>query len=288
VTRAKRSLGQNFLADANYQRRIVEAVDPRPDDEILEIGPGTAAITQHIAGTVRRFLAIELDDALHTRLAARYADDPSVTILHRNFLEVEPAEVGPDIGAMKAFGNIPYNITSPILFKLLGRDWRPREITLMIQKEVADRILSPPGDRAYGALSVGVRTVADVERLFHVPRGAFRPAPNVDSTVIRITPRLPAELSATEETQLRTLTRVTFGWRRKQLQRILRSAGEYALNDDELESVTTEVGIDPQARPETLEPERFVRLARALHSIGRPYASADDGRTDSAGSDDDS
>jgi len=274
VTRAKRSLGQNFLADVNYQNRIVAAVDPQPDDEVFEIGPGTGAITGHIAGRVRRFVAVELDDRLHAALDARYADDPSVSILHRNFLHVGPEEIGPDVTSMKAVGNIPYNITSPLIFKLLEREWRPREITIMIQKEVADRILAPAGDREYGALSVGVRTVAEVERLFHVPRGAFRPAPNVDSTVLRMRPLRPPPLSADEEIRLRTLTRVAFGWRRKQLQRILRSAGEYALTDDEVVSVTRQVGIDPQARPETLPPDRFVALAGALRSIGRPYADA--------------
>jgi 16S rRNA (adenine1518-N6/adenine1519-N6)-dimethyltransferase len=270
VVRAKRSLGQNFLADVHYQRRIVEAVDPQPDDEIIEIGPGTGALTQHIAGTVRRFTAVELDDALHAALAHRYRDDPTVTIVHGNFLAVEPAALSETVGDAKVVGNIPYNITSPLLFRLLERDWRPRSITVMVQKEVADRIVAPAGDRQYGALSVGVQSVAAVERLFHVPRGAFRPAPNVDSTVIRIVPLRPPLLDEQQERDLRTLTRTMFGWRRKQVQRILRSAATYALSEDEVAAVGRAVGFDTQQRPETLAPAHFTALAAELRAIGRP------------------
>jgi 16S rRNA (adenine1518-N6/adenine1519-N6)-dimethyltransferase len=272
VVRAKKSLGQNFLADAGYQRRIVEALDPRPDDEIIEIGPGTGAITQHIAGTVRRFVAVELDDALHARLAARYDATPGVEIVHASFLDVTPDALSRDIAAAKVVGNIPYNITTPLLFRLLERAWRPRTIVIMLQREVADRILAPPGDRQFGALSVGVRTVATVERLFHVPRGAFRPAPNVDSTVLRIDPIRPPPLDADAEHDVRALTRAAFGWRRKQLQRILRAAELYALSDEEVAAVARTTGIDMSRRPETLGPDRFVVLAAALRAIGRPHA----------------
>jgi 16S rRNA (adenine1518-N6/adenine1519-N6)-dimethyltransferase len=270
VVRAKRSLGQNFLADVHYQRRIIEAVDPQPDDEVIEIGPGTGALTQHIAGTVRRFTAVELDDALHAALVRRFRDDPTVTIVHGNFLEVEPAALSTAVSDAKVVGNIPYNITSPLLFRLLERAWRPRSITVMVQKEVADRIVAPAGDRQYGALSVGVQSVAAVERLFHVPRGAFRPAPNVDSTVIRIVPLRPPLLDEQQERDLRTLTRTMFGWRRKQVQRILRSAATYALSEDEVAAVGRAVGIDTQQRPETLSPAHFMALAAELRAIGRP------------------
>jgi 16S rRNA (adenine1518-N6/adenine1519-N6)-dimethyltransferase len=271
VVRAKKSLGQNFLADPHHQLRIAQAVAPQPDDEILEIGPGTGAITQHLAGSVRRFIGVELDNALAPALAARYAADPSVTILHRDFLDLAPHEVSADPAALKVVGNIPYYITTPILFRLLERRWRPREITVMVQKEVADRILAPAGDRQYGALSVGVRAIANAERLFHVPRGAFRPAPSVDSTVLRITPLRPAPLSEDEERDLRELTRTAFGWRRKQLQRILRSADGYRLSEAESDALGVALGFDLRDRPEALGPADFIRLARALRAIGRPY-----------------
>ncbi len=175
---------------------------------------------------------------------------------------------------LKVVGNIPYNITTPLIFWLLERPVRPERIVLMIQKEVADRILADPGTKAYGALSVGVRAVADVERLFTVGRGAFRPVPEVDSAVIRITPFRPAPLAPEQERDLRALTRTAFAWRRKQLQKILRSAPGYELDADEVAGIGRVAGIDVNARPETLSPEAFARLSRALRAVGYPRASA--------------
>jgi 16S rRNA (adenine1518-N6/adenine1519-N6)-dimethyltransferase len=273
VFRAKRSLGQNFLVDENLQRKIIAALEPDAGDDVFEIGPGTGALTQHLAGVVRRLVAIELDDTLAARLQLQYQTHDDVAILHRDAMDVDPAEVG-DIATMKGIGNIPYNITTPLLFRLLSRAWRPRCLVLMVQKEVADRIVAPPGGKEYGALSVGVRTVAQAERLFVVPRGAFRPVPNVESAVLRITPLRPAPLTEAEERAVRTLTRVAFGWRRKQLQRVLRSAPEYAIDEHAVADITRELGIDPQTRAETLGPDEFVRLARALQARGLPLDNA--------------
>lgn len=268
--RAKKSLGQNFLVDPNLQRRIAQALDCHPDDEVLEIGPGLGAITRLIAGTVHRFVAVELDSDLAAALTVEFADTPGVTILNRDILGLDPAAACTDPAQLKVIGNIPYNITTPILFHLLDRRWRPRLIVLMVQKEVAERILAPAGTTAYGALSVGVRSVALVERLFHVRRTAFRPAPNVDSTVIRITPFRPFPLSSLQETDLRVLTHTAFGWRRKQLQRILRDAPRYRLSPDDLSGLQAASGFDLTRRVETFEPTDLVRLADALRAIGRP------------------
>jgi 16S rRNA (adenine1518-N6/adenine1519-N6)-dimethyltransferase len=273
--RAKKSLGQNFLVDPNQQRRIVEALEPEPDDVILEIGPGQGALTRHLAGSVRRLVLVELDDDLAASLAAEYAGRDDVTVVHRDFMKVDvPALVGAAT-RFKVVGNVPYNITTPIIFRLLARDVRPHRIVLMIQKEVADRIVAPAGTGEYGALSVGVRTVARVERLFHVGRGAFRPVPRVDSSVIRILPLDPPPLSAAEEHDLRDLTRTLFAWRRKQLQKTLRSAPAYALDHPTLQRIADETGIIMDSRPEELEPEAFVRLCRALRAAGRPLTSDD-------------
>jgi 16S rRNA (adenine1518-N6/adenine1519-N6)-dimethyltransferase len=270
VVRARRSLGQNFLVDPNYQQRIIDALEAGADDDILEIGPGTGALTQHLAGRVRRLIAVELDDALAEELRRRYAGMATVAVLHRDFMAIEPARLGVDVARLKVVGNIPYNITTPLLFRLLERTWRPLRIVVMVQREVADRILAPAGGREYGALSVGVRLAAHVERLFHVPPGAFRPVPKVESTVLRLTPFQPPPLTEQEEHDVRALTRATFGWRRKQLQRTLRAAAGYELDDDGIISTARETGIDLQARPETLEPDRFLALSRALRRIGRP------------------
>ncbi len=277
MARAKRSLGQNFLIDPNLQRKIVEAVGAGPGDEVLEIGPGTGALTRHLAGAVRRLIAIELDDELVVALRREFDGVPGVEIVHGNALEQDLEALAEDVSALKVVGNIPYNITSPLIFWLLERPVRPARIVLMIQKEVADRIMAEPGGKAYGALSVGVRAVAAVERLFTVGRGAFRPVPDVDSAVIRITPYHPPPLSVEEERDLRALTRTAFSWRRKQLQKILRSAPGYGLDAETVAAVGREAGIEPTARPESLEPEAFIRLSRALRAAGFPtdHAAAD-------------
>ena len=262
--RAKKSLGQNFLIDANIQRKIVDALDPTADDEVMEIGPGQGALTRHLVGRAGRLVLVELDDTLAARLEKEYADDPSVRVIHRDVLQVPLEEVSADPARLKVIGNIPYNITTPILFGMLERRPRPREIMLMIQREVAERILAPPGSKTYGALAVGVRAVADVERVMDVGRQAFRPVPDVESAVIRVVPHDPPRIPPEDEASLRKLTRFAFGQRRKQFQRILRDA--YGLTVEQVEAVGREVGMDLQARPESFPPERFIDLARALRA----------------------
>jgi len=264
--RAKKSLGQNFLVDPNIQRRIVEAVDPRPDDTIVEIGPGQGAITQHLVDAGARVVAIELDDRLADLLRNRFADRPNFRLLHKDALTFEPADVGTGMSRVKLVGNIPYNITTPLIFHFLARPLRPRVFILMVQKEVADRILADVGSKDYGALSVGVRTIATAERLFNVGRGSFRPIPNVDSSVIRITPIWPPPYFEHEEALIRELTRTAFAWRRKQLQKILRASEAYHLSGDQVSNLHHRTGIDLNLRPEALTPEQFVLLARALQN----------------------
>jgi 16S rRNA (adenine1518-N6/adenine1519-N6)-dimethyltransferase len=276
LPRAKKSLGQNFLVDTGVQRRIVDAISPSPDDEVMEIGPGVGALTRHLAGRVRRLVLVELDNDLAARLRAEHADNPAVELIHRDVLEVPLEEVSADPGALKVIGNIPYNITTPILFSLLERRPRPREIVLMVQREVADRILAPHGSKAYGALAVGVRAVADVERVLNVARGSFRPVPDVESSVVRIVPHAPPRLDAATETDLRTLTRIAFGQRRKQFQRILRDA--YGLDAEGIAALEGELGIDLRDRPESFAPEGFIALARALRGRGARARGAEDAR----------
>jgi 16S rRNA (adenine1518-N6/adenine1519-N6)-dimethyltransferase len=201
-------------------------------------------------------------------LREQFAADPGVTVIEADVLDVDLrtlTDARPS--AIKVIGNIPYNITTPIIFRLLERDFRPHSIVLMIQREVADRIVAEPGTGDYGALSVGVRSVAHVERLFHVGRGSFRPVPRVDSTVIRITPFSPPRLSAADEDALRELTRVAFSRRRKQLQKILRSAPEYALDADAVHTVEQRTGIALEQRPEQLAPEQLVSLVHAVRAV---------------------
>ena len=265
--RAKKSLGQNFLVDPNIQRKIVDAVEPEAVGTVVEVGPGHGALTDHLADRARRLVLVELDDTLARALQDRFDGRSEITVVHGDVLAWDPAGALAG-GAVRVVGNIPYNITSPILFRLL--EWRPvpERIILMVQREVADRILAPAGDREYGALTVGVRAVARVERLFNVGRSAFRPVPNVESSVIRIDPGPALEPDAARG--LRSLTRAAFGLRRKQLQKILRTAPGYGLPTGEAVEVLEEVGARPADRPEVLEPAAFIRLAAALGRRGYP------------------
>jgi len=261
--RPKRSLGQNFLVDPNLQRAIVRALDVRATDEVLEIGPGTGALTRHLVDLPRRLVLVELDRELAGRLAQELAGRPQVTLVQGDILDTDIAALAEDISALKVIGNIPYNRTSPIVFRLLERP-RPAEIVVMVQKEVGERMLAAPGSRTYGALSVGVRVVAGVERVLRVRRTAFRPVPRVDSVVVRIRPLHPPRISAAREKAVRVLTRAAFQRRRKQFQRILRDDPAYRLSRPEVAEVETRSGLDLTRRPETFAPEDFVRLAKML------------------------
>lgn len=278
---AKRSLGQNFLIDRGIQARIVEALGADPASEVLEIGPGGGALTGHLEGRVRLLLLVELDDALAAELDVRFRGREDVRALHRDFLELDRREVAEDPSGLLVIGNIPYSITTPILFRLLAPP-RPRRIVVMVQEEVADRILAEPGGKEYGALSVGVQSVAQVERVLRVPRGAFRPVPRVDSAVLRITPIDPSPLTEEEAEAFRALVRALFQWRRKKLGTILREhpglGGTGAAGADPREAGRRRIeqaraaGLDPDRRPEVFSPGELLTLLQALSGAGDPGA----------------
>jgi 16S rRNA (adenine1518-N6/adenine1519-N6)-dimethyltransferase len=261
--RPKRSLGQNFLVDGNLQRKIVEALDPQPGDQVLEIGPGKGALTRHLAGRCEALYLVELDRDLARSLQEEFGGVPGVRVMEQDILRLHLAHLTHRVGELKVVGNIPYNITTPILFHLLQRP-RPREIVLMVQKEVAERILANPGTSEFGALTVGVRSVARVEKLLKVPASAFRPVPAVDSVVLRVRPLRPEPLSLHEEDSLRQLTRVAFQQRRKQFQAILRGHPAMALSHEEVRELEAATGFDLRRRPETFSPEEFIALSREL------------------------
>jgi 16S rRNA (adenine1518-N6/adenine1519-N6)-dimethyltransferase len=186
-----------------------------------------------------------------------------VKVVHGDVLDVSLAQHLDDPEGARVVGNIPYNITTPILFRLLERP-RPWEIVLMVQEEVADRIVAMPGTSAYGALAVGVQSVARAERLFRVGRQAFRPAPRVDSAVIRVHPTRPEPLTGKEEARLRTLVRASFQWRRKQLGKILRDHPDLRMSREAAQEAASDCDVDLETRPERLSPAAFVRLAGKL------------------------
>jgi len=263
----RRSMGQNFLVDGNLRRRIVEEARVGKGETVLEIGPGRGALTQGLAGEVEvqggRLILVELDRALARRLSRQFQGRPDVTVIQGDILELDLAEVTGEPSRLKVVGNIPYNVTTPILFHLLERP-RPAEILLMVQREVAERIAADPGSGEYGALSVGVRAVASVERVLRAPPEVFRPRPRVHSEVIRLRPLVPPPLSPDEEVALRRLTRALFQWRRKQLRKILKDHPDLGLGPEALADLLAAAGARPTDRPETVSPEGFVAMARLL------------------------
>jgi 16S rRNA (adenine1518-N6/adenine1519-N6)-dimethyltransferase len=261
--RAKKSLGQNFLVDPNIQRKIIAALDMGPEDEVLEIGPGRGALTQHLVGIPRHVVLVELDDRLSTSLDNTYGDRSDTDVIHADFLKVNVGALVEDLDQLKVVGNIPYNVTALMVFKLLERP-RPAEIVLMVQREVARRMTAKPGTSEYGALSVGIQSVAAVELLFRVPAKAFRPVPRVESAVVRIVPNRPPSRSIAQERDLRVLTRAAFSWRRKQFQKILRSHGAYGLSSEAVGQLEATTGLSLTRRPETFSPDEFALLAQLL------------------------
>lgn len=261
--RARRALSQHFLVDPNLQRKIVAALEASPSDHVVEIGPGLGALTRHLAGQVARIVLVELDADLAEQLTAEYRGRNDVTVIHADVLDVSLSKSVRG-RPFKVIGNIPYAITTPLIFHLLDQRPRPQVAVLTVQREVADRLLARPGTKNYGALTVGVQAVAGVERLFGISRNVFRPRPDVDSTAIRITPIDPPPLSESLGAALRELTRTAFSRRRKQLRTILRGAPNYDFDTEQAEAILSSLGVDPATRPDALPVEAFVRLAEVL------------------------
>ena len=255
----RKSLGQHFLTDRRILGRIADALHLTGNETVLEIGPGRGALTDILAERAGRLIAIEYDRALADLLRQRYARRNNVLIAEADVLEVSLGELA--AGPYVLVGNVPYYITTPILFHALVPPRAERAIYL-VQREVADRLSASPGTKEYGALTVNVAAVAKAETLFGVPAGAFAPPPKVESAVVRITPLPQPLLLPEEERPFRLLVQGAFGMRRKQMRRVLRSLR--ALNVATAESMLEQARIDPEARPETLSPQQFAALLRAL------------------------
>jgi 16S rRNA (adenine1518-N6/adenine1519-N6)-dimethyltransferase len=254
----RKSLGQHFLTDRRILGRIADALQLKGGETVLEIGPGRGALTDILAERAGRLIAIEYDRALAELLRQRYAKRGHVLIAEADVLEVSLGELA--AGPYVLVGNVPYYITTPILFHALTPPRADRSVYL-VQKEVADRLSASPGTKEYGALTVNVTAVARAETLFKVPAGAFSPPPKVDSAVVRITPLATPLITPAEERPLRTLVQNAFGMRRKQMRRVVRSL--YALDVAAADEVLARAGIEPEVRPETLSPQQFVGLLRA-------------------------
>ncbi|MEZ0469401.1 16S rRNA (adenine(1518)-N(6)/adenine(1519)-N(6))-dimethyltransferase RsmA [Luteimonas salinilitoris] len=256
--RAKKALGQHFLHERAYIDRIVQAVDPRPGERLVEIGPGQGALTLPLLRRHGALTVIEFDRDLIAPLAAAAERVGELAIVHRDVLAVDLTALAADGRLLRLVGNLPYNISSPILFHALDHATAIRDMHFMLQKEVVDRMGAAPGSKVYGRLSVMLQARCEVIPLFDVPPGAFRPPPKVDSAVVRLLPRPSQAIGIDDPARFAAVVRAAFGQRRKTLRNALSGVCDAA--------AITAAGVDPTSRAEQLAVADFVRLA----NISRP------------------
>lgn len=259
----KKSLGQHFLADRSYVDRIVQAVAPQPGDRLVEIGPGQGAITFPLLRRHGELTVIEFDRDLITPLMEGAEGLGRLTVIHKDVLQVDFGKLAADDGQhaarrIRLVGNLPYNISSPILFHALEYAGAVQDMTFMLQKEVVDRMAAPPGSKVYGRLGVMLQAYCQVDALFDVPPGAFRPPPKVDSAVVRLVPRDAATVGIADPALFERIVREAFGQRRK----TLRNALQQVCGGADIEAA----GLRPDARAEQIAVADFVRLAAHLGS----------------------
>lgn len=254
---AKKQLGQHFLADTHYVEKIVMAVNPKDGDCLVEIGPGQGAITFPLLRRHPKLTVIEFDRDLIAPLTEAAAPLGELTIVHRDVLQVDFTALAAG-GKIRLVGNLPYNISSPILFHALEHAAAISDMTFMLQKEVVDRMAAGPGSKVYGRLSVMLQAWCEVTSLFVVPPGAFRPPPKVDSAVARLVPRDPATIGIDDPKRFAEVVKAAFGQRRKTLRN--------ALNGVIDEAGFAAAGVRSDARAEQLEVADFIRLANVPHA----------------------
>jgi 16S rRNA (adenine1518-N6/adenine1519-N6)-dimethyltransferase len=251
----RKRFGQHFLHDPAVIDRIVAAIAPRPQRRLVEIGPGRGALTRALLSAVPQLDVVEIDRDLAARLPALLNTTSERLRVHCvDALAFDFGSIAPPDQLIDVVGNLPYNISSPLLFHLLDQIDRIGTMVFMLQKEVVERIAAAPGGRDYGRLSVMVQYFCRVDHLFNVGPGAFTPPPKVDSAVMRLTPLTAAERIAVDPATLSEIVRRAFSMRRKTLRNNLR--------DECPVSVLEAADIDPQRRAETLSVAEFVRLAR--------------------------
>ena len=255
----RKNLGQHFLNDRRILQRIVDALELTGAETVVEIGPGRGSLTELLAPRAGRLVLVEYDRALAAILRERYEHSANVRVVEADVLTVNLADAA---GAQpyRVVGNVPYYITTPILFHALTRP-RPERAVYLVQREVADRMSANVGSNAYGALSVNLQAVAMPRTLFRVAPGSFLPPPKVESAVVRVDPRPDPVVAEDEEAPFRRLVIDAFGMRRKQMRRVLRSL--WNASAEQAEAFLERAGVDPTARPEVLAPEDFARLLRA-------------------------
>jgi len=251
---AKKAFGQHFLLDLNITRKIARLAEVGRQDHVIEVGPGPGGLTRALLETGARVTTVEKDERFRPLLEELRAACPSLELVFADALQVAETDIAAGAPA-HLVSNLPYNVGTALLIKWLTGAWTPASLTLMFQREVADRIVAAPGDEAYGRLAVLIQATAAAQRVMDVPARAFTPPPKVDSAVVRLVPR--ADRLAVERLKaLEQVTAAAFGQRRKMLRSSLKRLGG--------ETLAIAAGLDPQARAETIDLAGFLRLADRL------------------------
>ncbi len=254
--RPRKRFGQHFLHDRRVIERIVGAVDPRPGERLVEIGPGRGALTEALLERAGALDVVELDRDLVQALAQRFGPSSGLRVHAADALRFDFTALAPPGERLRVVGNLPYNISTPLIFHLLGQRRALHDMHFMLQREIVERLVAPPGGRDYGRLTVMVRYACRAQRLFTVGAGAFTPAPRVESAFVRLSVHRQPPVCVPDERMLSELVARCFSQRRKTLRNTLQGW----LREEDIRAA----GVDPGARPQTLDLEAFARLACAL------------------------
>lgn len=263
----QKKYGQNFLIDTSVLERIIKAAEISGEDCVLEIGPGIGTMTQYLAENARKVVAVEIDKALLPILEETLAHYGNVTVLQGDILKTDVGELAERYNAgkpLKVVANLPYYITTPIIMGLFEKNVPLRSITVMVQKEVAERMLAKPGTKDYGALSLAVQYYAKPEIVANVPPNCFMPRPAVGSAVVNLRRFEKPPVEAEDEKFMFSIIRAAFNQRRKMLVNALDGAGEFSFSKEQTETVLDSIGISAQIRGEKLSLAEFAQLADRL------------------------
>ena len=257
---ARKRFGQNFLHDPTIIGRIISAINPKPDQHLVEIGPGLGALTEEILLEAGALEAVELDRDLIPVLRTKFFRYEGKFKIHEaDALKFDFASLQNDERPLRVVGNLPYNISTPLIFHLLSFSGLISDMHFMLQKEVVERLAAQPGEDHYGRLGIMAQYYCRVEKLFIVPPGAFNPAPKVDSAIVRLIPHTTLPIEAKDPNLLADVVRTAFGQRRKTLRNNMKGL----ITGEQLEAL----GIDPGLRPERLSLAQFIAISEAIHSL---------------------
>lgn len=259
-----KSLGQNFLIDESVLTDIVEGAEVNSEDLVIEIGPGVGSLTAKLLCKAKKVVSIELDNDLIPILETELGEEPNFTLIHNDALKVDFNEIIGDEESVKLVANLPYYVTTPIIARLLKEDYKFKSLTIMIQKEVAERIDAEPNCKEYGALSLMVQYYCNTKIIRRVPPSCFIPRPKVDSIVIRLDKLSQPRVNVKDEKLMFDIIRNSFNMRRKTLWNGVKFLG---LPKESLENAFEKAGIDPKRRGETLTLEEFARLSDEIYNI---------------------